>query len=288
MLKFISREDLIKLLNGLKKEYDVYAPVRKNGRLFYGKPEDGFDTAVIGGVRASEPVKAFFSRARERVADGFKPDVPHAGDRPLAVIGVKACDLKGFKIQDFVFKNHDCADPFYLKLREQNLIISADCTEALDTCFCAAMGIKPSPEECYDLNLSEISGGFVAETGSPKGEGLAGKYGALFTDASSGQTAERDKKRAAVTEKVLKNIADNDVPRERELGGAAERNFESGIWQDEARTCVECGACNTICPTCHCFLLYDQSDGKGMAMARFRIWDSCMIKDFARVAGGAN
>ena len=65
-----------------------------------------------------------------------------------------------------------------------------------------------------------------------------------------------------------------------------EKKYTSELWEDEAKTCVECGACNTICPTCHCFLLYDQKNEQ--QMRRLRIWDSCMIKDFARVAGGAN
>ena len=44
-----------------------------------------------------------------------------------------------------------------------------------------------------------------------------------------------------------------------------ERNQASKVWQEEAKTCVECGACTKICPTCHCFFLYDQKDDKQMA-----------------------
>jgi len=58
------------------------------------------------------------------------------------------------------------------------------------------------------------------------------------------------------------------------------------MWEEEAKACVECGACTLICPTCHCFLLYDQKDEA--RMARLRVWDSCMFKGYARVAGGAN
>ena len=54
----------------------------------------------------------------------------------------------------------------------------------------------------------------------------------------------------------------------------------------DEETCVECGACNTICPTCHCFLLLDQLGDRDLV--RYRLWDSCLIKDFAEVAGGAN
>ena len=89
-----------------------------------------------------------------------------------------------------------------------------------------------------------------------------------------------------MVEEVEKNIADNALPRQDAYSGVVAANFEADVWRDEAQTCVECGACNTICPTCHCFFLFDQKDEAGMA--RFRLWDSCMIKDFARVAGGAN
>ncbi len=85
---------------------------------------------------------------------------------------------------------------------------------------------------------------------------------------------------------VKKNIEENQVPDQDRLAGVIKQNYDSSLWKEEAETCVECGACNTICPTCHCFLLYDQQDDNNLA--RFRLWDSCLIKDFAEVAGGAN
>jgi len=98
--------------------------------------------------------------------------------------------------------------------------------------------------------------------------------------------SQRDKQRKKVIKRVEENIKQNDIPHQDSFKNIIERGYESNIWADEANNCVECGACNTICPTCHCFLLYDQkSENK---MARLRIWDSCMIKDFAQVAGGAN
>jgi formate hydrogenlyase subunit 6/NADH:ubiquinone oxidoreductase subunit I len=58
------------------------------------------------------------------------------------------------------------------------------------------------------------------------------------------------------------------------------------FWQEASSTCVECGACNFVCPTCHCFLLSDDNSNAGNS--RSRIWDSCLYRTFARVAGGAN
>lgn len=283
---FISLTNFTELLKNLQENYEVYAPVKKDKHLFYRKCEESTDDIVVGQVRAFEPLKSFFFLARELVAEGFKPDVPASRKKPLCIVGVKACDLKGFKVQDHVFSDHDYRDPFYMRMRQDNLIISADCTCAIDTCFCLAVGVKPYPQEDFDINLSQVEGGFVVQTGSDKGKKILEKYASLFQKSGDTAVSQRDAQRQKVVEQVQANISENDVPPQDKYKGIIEKNYESDIWKDEANTCVECGACNTICPTCHCFLLYDQKDQK--KMARLRMWDSCMIKDFARVAGGAN
>ena len=286
MYKFISDANFIKFLESIRKDYRVYIPVKKDNQRFYKKYTEFTKDIVIGEVRPFEPLKAFFTRAREIVAEDFRFEAPHSKGRPLAIVGVKACDLKGFKVLDYVFKNHDYEDPLYLRSREQNLIVSTDCTCAIDTCFCLAVGVNPYPKENFDINVSEVRGGYIAEVGSQKGRDIIDKKSHLFQDARKELISERDSVRNKVAEEVEKNIKENNIPNQDLLKGIIERNFKSNIWEDEAKTCVECGACNAICPTCHCFLLYDQKDKE--KMARLRIWDSCMIKDFARVAGGAN
>lgn len=286
---YIPKQNLFKLLNALKRDYEVYVPVKsvKRGQApFYKRYTQFSNDICLGEVRASEPLKAFYSRAREVVAEGFSPDIPRSGAKPLAILGVKACDLKGFKIQDYVFKDHDYQDPFYLKAREENLIISADCTCAIDTCFCLAQDVQPYPQENFDINFSQIKEGFLVEAGSEKGRTFIDKYPSVFEQAQQRLIFQREEQRAKVVKEVQRNIKENDIPGQELYEGVIEKKYESDIWEDEAKACVECGACNTICPTCHCFLLYDQKDQK--RMARLRIWDSCMLKDFARVAGGAN
>ena len=284
--KYISNDSHIKLLDGLKQDYEVFVPVKKGEQRFYKRYTQFSDDIVIGEVRAFEPLKAFFSRARETVAEDFKADIPHSEDKPKALVGVKACDLKSFKVQDYVFKDHDYQDPFYIKAREENLIISADCTCAIDTCFCLSLGIQPQPTEDFDINLSCVRDGFVVEVGSEKGQELIRKYSSLFGGVRKECLSEKEEQRSKVVKEVETNIKKDDIPHQEQFSGIIERNYQSEIWKDEAKTCVECGACNAICPTCHCFLLYDQKSEQ--RMARLRIWDSCMIKDFAKVAGGAN
>jgi sulfhydrogenase subunit beta (sulfur reductase) len=294
---YITKNNLSNLLEIIQKDYDIFVPVKRENNRFYKRYDPSMkfsedekladeNTIVLGEVRAFEPLKVFYTRAREIVADGFKAELPRTNPKPFCIVGAKACDLKGFKIQDFVFKEGDFQDPFYIEARENNLIISADCTCALDTCFCSTVDVKPYPEKDFDLNLSQVSGGFIAQAGSQKGQALIDNNPSLFGEAMDRAVAEMEEQRKRVTADVRKNIRQNNIPSQDKYKGIIQKNYDSPIWGEEAKTCVECGACNTICPTCHCFLLYDQMSEE--RMERLRVWDSCMIKDFAKVAAGVN
>ena len=306
-MHYITGNNFSNLIDILSKDYDIFFPVKKENNRFYKKFSPASDTDEkldfieadssetntiteakpdLGGVRAFEPLKAFFFRAREIVAEGFQDKVPGEGRKPLCIVGVKACDLKGFKVQDNVFEEHDFIDPLYLNARKNNLIISSDCTEAIDTCFCISLDGKPYPEYNFDLNLSQVSGGFVIQSGSEKGQAIIDKNPPLFSVVRDELAAEMDAQRTKVTDEVKNNIKEHKIPAQDKYERIIQKNYDSDMWADEAANCVECGACNAICPTCHCFLLYDQMDKD--KMARLRVWDSCMIKDFAKVAAGVN
>ena len=273
-------------MNLLSIRHEVYFPVKKQNQRFFSRYTGPTDEAILGEVRPFEPLKVFFSCARERVAEDFQSEIPLSSHKPFAILGVKACDLKGFLIQDYVFKNDGLQDPFYIRNREQNLIIGTDCTCAIDTCFCLALGVQPHPRENFDLNVSPIPGGFIVEAGAAKGRALLQEHASLFHHATQVDLQAREDQRARVREAVEQNLKTHDIPPQDQFPGIIEQNWASTVWQDEAGACVECGACTNICPTCHCFLLYDQKDDQ--RVARLRVWDSCLLKDYARMAGGAN
>lgn len=310
-LYFISQENFLNLLKKLHSDYSVILPYKKNDTIFYrslldfsekhetsggetsGAEKTGFDVSTsngaqlcLGEVRAFDPLKTFIYRAREIVAEDFKDIIPAERGKPLCIAGVKGCDLKGFQVLDEVFLSEDYHDPFYKRNRNDSLLFAFDCTCALDTCFCTALNDLPYPQKNYDINFSIVDDGYVAESGSEKGTRILENNTSLFSTADDKAIQQRDDQRKRVTDEVENNVREHEIPRVDSFNDMIQKNFESNIWKEEAETCVECGACNTICPTCHCFLLYDQKDEK--TLNRLRVWDSCMIKDFARVAGGAN
>lgn len=279
----ITKKDLFDLFTRLSKDYRIYVPYKKGESLYF----DGFDPEregeiELGGIRQSQPFKSFISAAREKVFDGAK----EAG-RHTIVAGVKACDLHSLVLQDHVFLEGDCKDPFYASNRESTVIISNDCTYARETCFCLAMDGHPFPQKDFDINLSPIDGYMLAEIGSPKGLALVNAYKTFFKSSEKKDLKERDDCRSKVFDRVAGFVAKRGTPKTSELWGAVKKHYGNiPFWQDFASTCVECGACNLTCPTCHCFLLYDTKGKK--SPERMRIWDSCLYNTFARVAGGAN
>ena len=285
-MEYLPRENLFTWLDGLKSDYEVFVPVKKGEERFFQRYTTPTKDIVIGEVRATEPLKGFFTPVREKVAEGFSAELPPRQHKPFAIVGVKACDLKGFLVQDHVFLNQNCEDPFYARARGENLIVAADCTQVIKTCFCLALGVHPYPDSHFDINLSEVQAGFLIETGSSKGKQILENLKPLLREADSAMLSEKDAQRERVMAEVRNNIEQSGTPYQDQYKGMIERNYEAKIWEDEAKRCVECGACNTICPTCHCFVLTDQWVGN--QQVRFRCWDACLLKDFARVAGGGN
>lgn len=249
----------------------------------------GPEQIALGGARAVEPIKTFLFPPREDLGEYFvdnnDPDAP-----AVALVGVTACDLRALKVLDQVFLGGDFKDPGYEKRRQNLLVVSMDCTGPFDVCFCTFFNERPHPKDGYDLNLSPLAGGkegYLVEAGSEKGQELLTKEAGL-ADATAEQLAKRDEQRKRSAEVVDRQAKEADLTATEGITERFRKSCDAGaeFWQKHADKCVECGACNFICPTCHCFLLVDiEERGK---FKRFKDWDSCLYPAFARVAGGAN
>jgi ferredoxin len=287
-MKLLNRAESGLLFEALVKDNPLLFPVRRGDNLVLASSERVPVSEAIpdGEIRTVDPLKALFFMGREKVAEGFEQGAPSGRPEPFCALSAKACDLRGFRILDKVFLDPEFGDPTYRDLRSRSLIISSDCTSPAETCFCTAIGTMPWAEEGFDLNLSPVDGGFLVEDGSDRGREILAKHAQFFSEPSGEQIDQRTRNRESAAAKVRELVRASGTPDSKTLEGRVMKCYESKMWEEEASTCVECGACNTVCPTCHCFLLYDQNGPSGPA--RFRVWDSCLIKDFARVAGGAN
>ncbi len=250
--------DLIELFRALGRGRVVYAPEPgADGQLHLTRAEcwDGA-RHTLGAYRPVEPLKALFFRAREDLGRLDGESAPE-GVPARVVIGVKNCDLSALRFHDRVFGEAEPSDPSYTEARRQTLLVSCDCSDCLDACFCTVVGQQPHPEDGFDLNVSALSQGYVVETGSEQGEAALRAAIPEAEPAPAAVLEERDRRRAEMRERVAAQAARHGLRAGLDLQGAVQQSFERPLWEDFAADCVECGACNFICCTCHCFLLAD-------------------------------
>ncbi len=287
---FIKFKDFNILLTKLLKGNLIYAPMQTGDNLYWHRVKsDSVQNIVYDQIRTVESLKPFLFHLKETVASYPTVKASSKETPPKTIlIGPKACDLKALEVLDDIFERGDFKDPFYAANRENTTIISSDCSSPEDSCFCSLVDLNPYPQTGFDLNLSKIADGFVVEVGSSRGEQLIKENESLFQEASSHMVKERDDVRSEVAEQVKKQNEEYDVGTSYQE--IVKKYFESKVWEEEAKPCVECAACNQVCPTCYCFLLYDQSTGaqQSAGYEKVRVWDACQYPKFAQVAGGAN
>jgi len=169
-------------------------------------------------------------------------------------------------------------DNGYTRRRGRLFVVAVACTEPADTCFCASVGCGPSPGDGFDIRLSELAEGYVAEPGSPDGEALIGRLPheeASATHVSAARTAVEEA--AARMSRTLPEADLHEL-----LAGA----YDSPRWDDVAQRCLSCGNCTMVCPTCFCTTVEDVTDLTGEHAERWLNWDSCFDLDFSYLHGG--
>jgi heterodisulfide reductase subunit C len=274
------------LFDAVAEEMTLYVPKKLGEYYSFSRydPSDSTDPE-FNNIRASSPAKEFLFPMRELAATFGGGQAPSEKKiEPFAVFGLKNCDLRSIRVLDCVFAEDEFLDPFYVARRESMFIIAGDCFDPAQTCFCNLFEGQPFAREGFDLNLSKVKDGFIVEAGSEKGTRFIKDHGRIFTDVPSDVVAVRDENRkqaqARLDEINAEYALDNPIK------DIVENSYDSPIFEEEAGTCVECQACTRVCPTCHCFYLYDSKQKD--YFAKTKIWDSCLRRDYATVAGGQN
>ncbi len=274
------------VLIALSKGREVYALEKAKNGSFRLSNATNWQTGrhTLGPYRQTEPLKALFFPAREFI--GRWKD--KAAREPLPeriVFGVKNCDLSSLAIFDHVFLGGVAKDPYYAEAREKTILVSTDCSDHLDVCFCPAVGEQPFAESGFDINIAQTPGGCIIEDGSARGAKLLNSVEQMLTEAESPLLEALRQQRDKHYGELAAFSEAHGLKPGTDLRAAVENSFESELWSDFAKDCVECGACNFICCTCHCFLLADGLDKDGTP-ARTKLWDACLYNGFSVTAGG--
>lgn len=280
--------DIHQFLERLCANREVIALEHGEGGNYHLTRSDAWDRNrhVVGAYRSVEPLKSLLFQPREYFGSTSAPESsPSIPER--IVVGVKNCDLAGLRIQDHVFLDMEPTDPRYLEAREKTILVSCDCSDCLDVCFCPVVHEKPYAEKGFDINLSPVGSTYLITTDTNRGSRLVEANRDLLTEAEEELVVERDRTRQALYERLVEQSADFGLSPETDLVQAVKGAANTRMWRDIAVDCVECGACSFTCCTCHCFLLADGSGAESVPV-RGKQWDSCLLMNFARVAGNHN
>jgi len=272
----------------LAKDREIYAlEDAGNGQYKLSKtPEWQPGQHTLGNYRQIEPLKALFFPAREFIGKWKE----QSAREPLAeriVFGVKNCDLSSLGIFDQVFLHGVAPDPYYSESRAKTILVSTDCSAQLDVCFCPAVGEQPYAKGGVDINIASTPAGYILESGTKRGEKLLQTAEQHLELATPELLKILEKQRNTRYQELVEQSEAHGLTAGTDFRTAIETSFNSELWKDFAEDCVECGACNFICCTCHCFLLADGMDKDGTP-ARTKLWDACLYSGFAATAGGGN
>jgi ferredoxin len=281
--RIINREDLIKLLDSLLKDFQVIGPKEiANKGIFYEQISHAGDL-YLGGGFAIEPIKKFFLEPSECLAKSafvggknVTEDLP-LPDKKRILIGLRPCEARGLVLLDKVFCA-DYKDKSFINNRERSVLVGLACASPDETCFCTSMGGSPVESRGMDALLFATEGspggdtedGFVVEVCTDKGEKIFGSAGQEL-DLSKQKSLEAYKQKRKDLIKKKLTPPDDLTP-----------SFESAYWTQVAFPCLSCGICTYLCPTCHCFDLIDEERKK------LRCYDGCAFCDFTLEASGVN
>jgi sulfhydrogenase subunit beta (sulfur reductase) len=249
-----------------KQSPGVYRLERRGDRALFG-----FNLGPHSWKRYLFPPQSVVAAA-ERAAQGWQMQEVPDDEPPLALIGVRACELAALAVQDRTFMGGSYVDPIYRRRREQAIIIAVECTQAASTCFCTSMGTGPECDTGFDLALTELPDGFTLRAGSERG--------AQLTEALPLVVAEADQLRRAAT---ARRQAVEQISRRLDTDGIRDllmSNLEHPRWDVVGQRCLSCTNCTMVCPTCFCSSVTEVSDLAGERVERVREWDSCFNPKF--------
>jgi sulfhydrogenase subunit beta (sulfur reductase) len=205
-------------------------------------------------------------------------------DRPTVIFGVRPCDARAAWLLDKVFSG-EFTDPYYWKRRTQTTLVGLACdTPPRDNCFCPSVEGSPYSEEGLDILLTDLGDRYFVKPLTEKGAKLIQTGKGFFRDAQP----EDKKKVKAVQSEALKKIK-RQLKDARSVAARLKEKFEAPLWDEESMSCIRCGVCTYLCPSCHCFDINDEVDSTSpLKGKRVRTWDTCQFPDFTMHSSGHN
>lgn len=288
-MKKISKTDFGKFITNIintdGKVYGVQAKVEAKGDRFAFAPlESAEDLRLDYDVTLSPPKKYLLppkeTLVKYEVGGAYESSI--CNDKRI-LIGVHPYDLVAITQMDRLF-SQDEYDTHYMTRRNNTTIIACDVAKASPNVFASSMGTA-TVKDGYDILLTDVGDSYVVDVASEKGEKLMAAAAPSAADATDAEIAARkavqDNNDRGLNQHELK-CSPADIPKLLEDG------YNNPVWAEKAEKCFSCGSCNLTCPTCYCFDVQDDVAWSLKEGQRTRVWDGCLLENFANVAGDHN
>jgi len=286
--RIFSKEEWGKALEGLTNSYRIFVPVKEGDyhafKLFGdgNRPDFSYQNTRLSPKNLMLPqAERMFEYTLDEQAEGAHVLREASKDfTPQAIVGLRPCDALAIQLVNLNFDNPEYRDPWWVKRLESTTFVGLGCNEPCSTCFCSSTGGGPFSEKGLDLLLYDLGDDFLVRSFAPKGE-------ALLEVLKGGKTADglsiekADKLSSSAQKKITSKVHTDQL-----RGKKVTALFDAPFWDEVAFSCINCGTCTYLCPTCWCFDIQDEVLGK--EGDRLRNWDSCMFPLFTYHGSGHN
>ncbi|MHA1714572.1 MAG: 4Fe-4S dicluster domain-containing protein [Promethearchaeota archaeon] len=284
--KIMEKSYLAEFISKALEDHDVYAPSESKGNLVFKKIENARQI-VLNYVNTKIPPKEILFPRQEVLfefkKEGGKLEIfpPKFDDKKKMIFGIRACDAHSFKLLDTFFSFGQFKDDLYLKKRDHMILVGIACNTPAQTCFCTSVGLDPFKKDDFDVFFVDLGEKFLVEAITDRGKELLSMFPSL-QDATSSDLEKI---------KALKEQAENTIAVTIDFSNTPQimnDNFYDDVWAEISETCIGCGSCSFLCPTCHCFDVIDENDYANHRGRRIRVWDNCQRVDFTLHTSGHN
>jgi len=282
----LKKEKFNDFISALSKIQKLVAPVAKGYNNFAFEEVSSGNEIALKYIPTVLPPKKYFMPQREillefRVAKGAEA-VPVVEYEPMTIFGVHTCDLAGIQCLNMVFSVRP-KDYNYLTRKNKITLIGLECNDYCDEYASCHLVNASFPGGGYDLFFTDLGDYFIVHVNTQTGDWVIDSTG-FFERAGTSHINDLERLREH-KRKVFKN----EVPIEsRHIPELFDISFRASVWKELNERCLACGNCTNVCPSCYCFDIRDELDLSLKNGIRYRVWDSCQLEPFARVAGGIN
>ena len=146
---------------------------------------------------------------------------------------------------------------------------------------CTAFGIDAAAP-AGDVSAWKSADALYLQANTEKGTALLNSLSGLLLECTDDAVnAEKEK-----ISKIMDKLPLKDLTTDAFGGGKTMELFNDPAWDELSSSCLGCGTCTFVCPTCQCYDIKDFNTGNGVI--RYRCWDSCMYSEFTKMAHGNN